>query len=346
MDSIKHIGQYLTLFNAKTVTMIITQNGDKRFGTEIENSLNLHNIKLHKLYFYKECSYEESTRLELDFKPADCVLAVGGGKLIDLAKLVSFNQKSPLIVFPTLASNDGPCSALSIMYNPNGSFIGGVVYPVSPSLVVVDLNIILNSPERTFVSGMGDAMATYYEAKTCFDNPKGVSMLHARPTLTAINLATLCKDILFENGLKAVESMRSKNVSQEFSKVVEANILLSGLGFESGGLASAHSVAQALTTNAYIEHNFMHGEMVAMGLLAMMVLQNNIEEYHKLSGFFDKVGLPTTFMKMKLDFEDGKAMDAFQDALQKQWFLKNEMVDTSSEKIVEAMKKVDSLYFK
>ena len=49
--------------------------------------------------------------------------------------------------------------------------------------------------------------------------------------------------------------------------IVEANTLLSGLGFESAGLAAAHSIHNGLTVWE-ATHRFFHGEKVAIGVLA------------------------------------------------------------------------------
>lgn len=47
-----------------------------------------------------------------------------------------------------------------------------MVYPQSPNIVVVDTNVIANAPKRSLISGFGDALSTYYEARTCWENPK------------------------------------------------------------------------------------------------------------------------------------------------------------------------------
>ena len=73
-------------------------------------------------------------------------------------------------------------------------------------------------------------------------------------------------------------------------RVVEANNLLSGLGFESGGLAVAHAVHNGITEIPG-SHDDIHGEKVAFGLLTQLVLEgqpqteiNEILHYQKALG--------------------------------------------------------------
>ena len=150
--------------------------------------------------------------------------------------------------------------------------------PVALALVAIDTRIVAEAPVRFLVAGIEDAMATWYEARTCFDNPRARSVLGARPTLATSAIGKLCADTLFEYGLSAVEAVKRSEVNDALESIVEANTLLSGMGFESGGLAVAHSIAQGLTVVPEVHRNYMHGEMVAIGLLTQLVLEKNVDE--------------------------------------------------------------------
>jgi glycerol dehydrogenase len=90
-------------------------------------------------------------------------------------------------------------------------------------------------------------------------------MLPTRPTLASTAIAHACYDTLFDFGEAAREAVLRKEANEALERVVEANTLLSGVGFESGGLGAAHAVAQALTVIPSVEKEFLHGEMVALG---------------------------------------------------------------------------------
>jgi len=88
----------------------------------------------------------------------------GGGKSIDTAKAAAFYGKMPVVVMPTIAATDAPCSALSVIYTDGGVFESYLVLPANPNLVLVDTAIVAKAPARLLVSGMGDALATWFEA--------------------------------------------------------------------------------------------------------------------------------------------------------------------------------------
>ena len=237
-------------------------------------------IESEVVIFHGECSTEEVDRvveiLQAMGTPVDCVVAVGGGKCLDVGKFAAYRLAMPMVSVPTLASTDAPCSALAVMYTTEGVFNDVAFFPRSPALVAIDTRIVAEAPVRFLVAGLGDAMATWYEARTCFDNPRARSVLGARPTLATRAIGKLCSDTLFEYGFSAVGAVRRSEVNDALESIVEANTFLSGIGFESGGLAVAHSVAQGLTVLPEVHRNYMHGEMVAIGLLTQLVIEKKL----------------------------------------------------------------------
>ena len=113
----------------------------------------------------------------------DMVVGIGGGKMLDIAKAVAFYAELPLCVCPTAASMDGPCSAISVLYHEDGSFDRYLMLEKNPDLVVVDTNVIAAAPLRMTVAGMGDALATYFEARSC-------AAAHGAPTSTVARRGT------------------------------------------------------------------------------------------------------------------------------------------------------------
>ncbi len=224
-------------------------------------------INTHVEKFGGECSDEEIGRLVTvgqSFE-AQVVIGIGGGKTLDTAKAVAHFLGLPVIIVPTIASTDAPCSALSVIYTPEGQFKRYLFLPSNPNVVLVDTRIIVKAPARFLISGMGDALATWFEAESC-QIKRAPNMTGRLGSMTAYALARLCYETLLTYGVQAVTANHAGVVTPAFEKVVEANTLLSGLGFESGGLAAAHAIHNGLTV-LEPTHHYFHGEKVAIGTL-------------------------------------------------------------------------------
>ena len=245
--------------------------------------------------FGGECSDQEIERLTQVAKQQACevVVGMGGGKVIDTAKAVGYQAGARVGIVATIASTDAPVSAVSVIYTPEGAFSHYLFLPRNPELVLVDTRVIAMAPVRFLVAGMGDALATWFEADACRQS-HSPNQCGGLGTLAGYSLARLCYDTILEYGVTAKTSCEQNVVTPALSHVVEANTLLSGLGFESGGLASAHSIHNGLTRLPGT-HDYYHGEKVAIGVLAGLFLADRpsllIDEVYD---FCEAIGLPTT----------------------------------------------------
>jgi glycerol dehydrogenase len=251
--------------------------------------------------FGGECSRAEIERGQAAARQAQAqvIVGAGGGKVLDTARAVAAGLDLPVVNCPTVASSDAPCSASSVIYTEAGVFQEYRFYRKNPDLVLVDTQVIAQSPPRLLVAGMGDALATWFEAKTCvaghIRNLRG-----GASTQSALALAELCSRTLLEDGAEALLAVHTQVVTPALERVVEANTLLSGLGFESSGLAAAHAIHNGLTV-APATHAFFHGEKVAYGLLAQLVLEGQPRSVvESVLGFATQVGLPVTLAQIGL----------------------------------------------
>ncbi len=143
--------------------------------------------------------------------------------------------------------------------------------PRNPDLVLVDTRVIANAPMEFFIAGVSDALAPWLEAKAVaatFSNTIASDL----PTATGTALARLSRDLLGENPIPAIAAARDYVVTPAFETVVEANTPLSGLGFESGGLAAAHAIHSGLTA-APQTHGFQHGCKVKVGSVTQLAFE-------------------------------------------------------------------------
>ncbi len=338
------LGRYLSVISSSRPAVLMTTGGKRRFGDRVGKSLSGVGIEAHVESFRGECSIEEVKRLVniLRATEIDSVIAVGGGKCIDAAKCVAFRLDVPVVICPTIASTDAPCSAVSVMYSPEGVGRGPEFFRNSPALVIVDTGIIAASPMRHLVAGMGDALATFYEARTCFRNPSGRNMLGSRITIAALALVELCAKTVFEDAHSAIDAAKRGEVTPSLDRVIEANTLLSGVGFESGGLAAAHAMAAGMTVIPVLRQ-YLHGELVAIGLIAHLVLEGESEEARRVARFMAEIGLPVTLEQLRLSPGDSASiMDAMAAALNEP-FANNEPFELTPEKLYSALLEADRL---
>jgi len=127
------------------------------------------------------------------------------------------------------------------------------------------------------MAGIGDALATYYEARACLASDN-TTMTGGKSTLGGMALAELCKDTLFRDGLKAKAACERGVSTKALENITEANIYLSGIGFETGGLACTHATHNGLTALEET-HKLLHGEKVAFGLVTQLVLEGASDEH-------------------------------------------------------------------
>lgn len=222
-----------------------------------------------------------------------CVIGIGGGKTLDTAKGAAHYSGLPMVIVPTIASSDAPCSACSVIYHEDGTFDRYLFLDTSPNVVLVDTAVIAGAPSKLLAAGMGDAMATWFEARACRASGKN-NQVYAKPTRAATDLARLCWENLKRDGLAAKLAVEAGACTEAVEVIVETNTYLSTVGFESGGLAAAHGIQKGFTHIPAL-HRQLHGFNVAFCTLAQLVLEDASEDLKEVMAFSRSVGLPVCF---------------------------------------------------
>ena len=124
------------------------------------------------------------TKLAAD-SGAQVLCAIGGGGVMDIVRSAAMDLGRAMVMIPTAAASDAPCTFVSVLYSENGQeIVGDRIFHKCPDLVYVDTTIVAQAPVRLLVSGMGDALATWYEMESCagsgheMSNTAAVSYTH------------------------------------------------------------------------------------------------------------------------------------------------------------------------
>jgi glycerol dehydrogenase len=311
------LGEYLKLLGKKPLVLwdpVVKQ----LVSATVRQSLASAGMEMVEVEFAGEASAAERARVGGIAAQAgvDMAVGIGGGKVLDVAKAVAVDNHIGMVTCPTIASNDSPTSAATVWYDDNHNFVGFDCWPFNPDIVLVDTQVVANGPVRAFVAGMGDALSTWVEAEAAFKS-RAPNIAGGRPTMAALTLARLCFETLLEFGLDAKRDVELHVVTPAVEKVTEANVLLSGLGFESGGLATAHMIGNLLSNVPECQQKgLMHGEKVAFGIVTQLCLDDEMDADEKVAivDFEIEIGLPVTFDELNLKGATREKLQTLADA--------------------------------
>lgn len=263
------------------------------------------------IWFGGDSTYENGNKLmEMDIvKNADMIFAVGGGRACDTCKYIANEMDKPLFCFPTVASNCASVTAISVIYNSDGSF-REYYYPKIANHTFIETSIIADSPEELLWAGIGDALSKECEAVFSSKEDK----LSHTP-LMGVQLSHICTDPLVEFGKKALDDLRNKKASYELEQVTLDIIISTGLVsnmttqmpdyYYNSSLAHCVYYGSTVTKGG---HKHLHGEVVALGVLCLLTFEKLEDERKKIAEFNLSMGLPVCFDDIEVDESEFEAM--------------------------------------
>ncbi len=301
---LKKIKQYAEPLG-NTFMVIASKNRIRDLGQTVKESFG-ESSKISFVESDSDCTQKEIARIiEIAEKDRnDVIIGMGGGRVIDTAKSVAGALNKRVVIVPTVAASDAATTRCAVIYNEDGSEAGEETFSSNPDVVLVDTEIILKAPKRFLLAGMGDAMAKCVCAPVCYKNFQP-NELGGQVTELAFSLSKLLHDTLLNHGELAAIACDQGVMTQDLNKIIELNVLVSGIACEVNGGTTDHAFYAGFTTLQNRKDIMLHGEYVTFSTLATLVLQGAPkEELDKYYSFCLRVGLPVCLEDIKLDYMD------------------------------------------
>ena len=249
----------------------------------------------------------------------DVIVGVGGGVIMDFAKLIGHFANLPVINVPTSSATCAAYTPLSVRYTREGRTVGSLHYDREVNGVIVDTEILMNQPPRLFLAGVFDAIAKFVEIKHFFSIndsgycPLGLDWAYAMSAHSYKELNKKTEPCLLD--------MKSKNQSELIEEVafttIAATGVISGIARGSNQTAVAHKFYEATRVIFWEEsRGYLHGEIVGIGLLLQNAFNGEKENNRELLALMKKYGMPHSISDVGIK-DDKETMLVYFDTLKK-----------------------------
>jgi len=290
--NINDIGSFLkSLKNIKKVSLVSGNNVKKIVQSKIESSLSASKIQM-VWHLAKTNDKKSIQQIEQNVgkSKSELIVGVGGGRSVDIAKIIGFNLDLPFVSIPTSASHDGIASPfVSIKGNKPHSLVA-----TAPLGVFVDVDIIKKAPKKLLASGCGDLIAKITAVRDWQLGRDKTGEYYGR---YSADLALMSAKILMEH------SGRFSKKGLDVREVVEA-LISAGVASCIAGSSRPCSGAEHLFSHAVdkLEPGIgLHGEKCGIGAIMIAKLQG--QDWKKIVKTLKSVGAPTTAKEIGLKSE-------------------------------------------
>ena len=224
----------------------------------------------------------------------DVIVGVGGGVIMDFAKMIAHFASLPIINVPTSSATCAAYTPLSVMYTKDGHTVGSFHHEREVNAVLADTAVISTQPPRLLLAGVFDAMAKYLEIRHRYsgeseDYPLGLDYAYA---LSERSFRVLCdKTDTCLSDMK--ERVLSDAVEQLVFTSIAATGVISGIARGSNQCALAHKFYE-ITRVLWCEgsKSYLHGEIVGIGLLLQNCYNGEAERNTELMKLMKKHSMP------------------------------------------------------
>jgi glycerol-1-phosphate dehydrogenase [NAD(P)+] len=250
-----------------------------------------------RTFLAEEISPAVIRRVEAEARRAKFLVAVGGGKIIDTAKVASFNTDRQFISVPTAASHDGIASASASVPTPEGNLSLQAHPPVA---IVADTGIIASAPHRLLASGCADIISNF---SAVLDWELSHRLRDEPISEYASTLSRMTAEAMIRNA-DLVKPNREETAWMVVKALVASGVAMSIAGSSRPASGAEHKFSHALDRIA--PGRGLHGEKCGVGTIITLFLHGG--DWRGVREALRKIGAPTTPTDLGID--DATAVEA------------------------------------
>ncbi len=195
----------------------------------------------------------------------DCIVSMGGGKTLDVAKYAAFVSKCPFLSIPTTMAHDGIVSPIAVLKRQDGKpkSLGCAM----PSMMIMDTELIASCPSQLIKAGIGDTISNYMALKDWdFAVSRGQDAMNGYAYMMS------------RTSMDALMKTQFDHICAEFLDVLANSLVLSGIAMDYAGSSRPVSGSEHLFSHAldyFCEKQNLHGFNVALGTVAVLKIIND-----------------------------------------------------------------------
>jgi glycerol-1-phosphate dehydrogenase [NAD(P)+] len=248
-------------------------------------------------FFAEQINEQVIKEAETAAADADFLIGVGGGRVIDTAKIVSYNLDRPFISVPTAASHDGIASARASVAMEGGH---SSLQAHPPIAIVADTGIIAQAPHRLLAAGCADVISNY---TAILDWELAHRVKGEQVSEYAAALSRMTAEILVKNAA-LIKPHQEESAWIVTKALVSSGVAMSIAGSSRPASGGEHKFSHALDRLA--PGKALHGESCGIGTIISMYLHGG--DWKGIRASLRSIGAPVTPKDVGID--DATAVEA------------------------------------
>ncbi|SDI53018.1 iron-containing alcohol dehydrogenase family protein [Dolosicoccus paucivorans] len=253
--------------------------------------------------FNGECSFEEGDRLTELAKEhnVDAIVGIGGGKTMDVIKLVANKIDIDFVQIPTIAATCAAWAPLSVVYTEDGEYIDFYEFTRCARAVIVDPRVLIKADAKFFLAGLTDTLAKWYEGSIQLESMERTPNLEL-----GYQAMKICYDFIMKDAKEALEAIYTQRINQSFVNLLDVIFATAGSvgGYADyyGRQAGAHAVHNGLTHLPEVKE-FLHGTLVGYGILVQLALEEKWADVDEVLALYNDLDLPCRLADFNLSID-------------------------------------------